>query len=193
MQEDNVAFRLKLFMKKIGVNSTLFAANCGISPATLSQLLTGRNKKISDVLVSQIHKAYPELSIMWLLFNEGEMMLNNGQDSFSNISSSLFVDDYNFEINNGSKTDIPSNTFLNQNNENPDFTGKMSATSSEGIVNGVNLAGKLSQSTDNKQNNREKLSSEFTNDSDKLATKQRRVIQVTIYYDDNTFESFFPH
>lgn len=75
MSEDNIAIRLKFLIQKLGITNSVFADNCGISRATLSQLLTGRNKKISDVIIGQIHTAYPALSIMWLLFNEGSMWL----------------------------------------------------------------------------------------------------------------------
>ena len=59
MEEENVAIRLKLFMEKMGISNSQFADQCGIPRPSLSQLLNGRNKKLSDVIVRQIHERYP--------------------------------------------------------------------------------------------------------------------------------------
>lgn len=66
--------RLKFYMDSIGVPITQFADICGIPRPSLSQLLNGRNKRISDDVINKIHAAYPDLSILWLMFGEGEMV-----------------------------------------------------------------------------------------------------------------------
>lgn len=68
--------RLKYYMDSIGVSISQFADNCGIPRPSMSQLLNGRNKRISDDVINKIHAAYPNLSILWLMFGEGEMMVN---------------------------------------------------------------------------------------------------------------------
>ncbi|MCM1310520.1 MAG: helix-turn-helix domain-containing protein [Bacteroides sp.] len=60
-------------MESHGIGSTQFADSCGIPRPTLSQILSGRNKKISDAVIAKIHNAYPQLSVLWLLFGEGQM------------------------------------------------------------------------------------------------------------------------
>lgn len=69
----DIVNRLITFMEAHGIGSTQFADNCGIPRPSLSQLLSGRNKKISDAVIAKIHNAYPTLSILWLLFGEGQM------------------------------------------------------------------------------------------------------------------------
>lgn len=69
----DIVNRLKSFMEAHGIGSTQFADACGIPRPTLSQILSGRNKKISDEVISKIHAAYPRLSVLWLLFGEGQM------------------------------------------------------------------------------------------------------------------------
>ena len=54
-----------------------FADAIGMTRSSFSQLLTGRNKSISDATIGKIHAAFPELSILWLLFGEGEMLTNS--------------------------------------------------------------------------------------------------------------------
>lgn len=67
----DIVNRIKIFMEKHGIGSTQFADACGIPRPTLSQILSGRNKKISDEVIAKIHAAYPSLSVLWLLFGEG--------------------------------------------------------------------------------------------------------------------------
>ena len=72
----DIVNRLKLFMDSESIGSTQFADACKIPRPTLSQILSGRNKKISDEVISKIHEAYPRLSVLWLLFGEGPMSTN---------------------------------------------------------------------------------------------------------------------
>lgn len=70
----DIVNRIKTFMNTYGIGSTQFADACRIPRPTLSQILSGRNKKISDEVISKIHDAYPQLSVLWLLFGEGDML-----------------------------------------------------------------------------------------------------------------------
>lgn len=71
----DIVNRIKTFMNTYGIGSTQFADACRIPRPTLSQILSGRNKKISDEVISKIHDAYPQLSVLWLLFGEGDMLV----------------------------------------------------------------------------------------------------------------------
>ena len=65
--------RLRHYMDKSQVTISQFADRCGIPRPTMSQLMNGRNKRISDEVITKIHNAFPELSILWLMFGEGDM------------------------------------------------------------------------------------------------------------------------
>lgn len=71
----DIVSRIKAFMAASNLSSTQFADACNIPRPSLSQILGGRNKKISDEVIAKIHEAYPRLSVMWLLFGEGEMLV----------------------------------------------------------------------------------------------------------------------
>ncbi len=163
--EENVASRLKVFMDYMGLSNSQFADSCGIPRPTLSQLLSGRNKKISDVLVGQIHQAYPDLSILWLMFGEGSMMASEvpaGKKEVDEIADiSIFSDDLS-----DSENDSKENTL-----ETP-FNDTLLAD-----------VQKLDPSFNGSITNLQK------ND---LTQKCRKVIQITVYYDDSTFETFVP-
>ena len=66
--------RLKFYIETQGMIASQFADAIGMPRSSFSQLLTGRNKSMSDVTIGKIHAAFPNLSISWLLFGEGSML-----------------------------------------------------------------------------------------------------------------------
>lgn len=68
--------RLKLYMEHIGLPISQFADTAQIPRPTLSQILSGRNRKISNELLEKLHSAFPRLNVSWLLFGDGEMEIN---------------------------------------------------------------------------------------------------------------------
>lgn len=66
--------RLKYYLDENKIAISQFADKCRIPRPTLSQILNGRNKKVSDELITKIHDAYPDLSVLWLMFGEGDMV-----------------------------------------------------------------------------------------------------------------------
>ena len=65
-----------MFLEQAGISNSQFADTCEIPRPTLSQLLNGRNKKVSDEVIGKIHRAYPTLNVMWLMFGDGEMLMS---------------------------------------------------------------------------------------------------------------------
>ena len=70
-----------MFLEQTGISNSQFADTCAIPRPTLSQLLNGRNKKVSDEVIGKIHRAYPSLNVMWLMFGDGDMLLSGGAES----------------------------------------------------------------------------------------------------------------
>lgn len=68
--------RLKIYMEHIGLPISQFADTAQIPRPTLSQILSGRNRKISNELLEKLHSAFPRLNVSWLLFGDGEMEIN---------------------------------------------------------------------------------------------------------------------
>lgn len=67
--------RLKRYIDHKGLQNSQVADMAGIPRPTLSQLLTGRNKKVSNELIEKLHQAFPQLNVLWLLFGDGDMEL----------------------------------------------------------------------------------------------------------------------
>lgn len=165
MKEDNVATRLKLFMDYMGLSYSQFADSCGIPRPTLSQLLSGRNKKISDLLVGQIHRTFPHLSILWILFGEGEMLIadksSTSTDADPIADDSIFAGDFT-NVESGVKEIALDSSVVSNNSSDSHVVDSALALSS--IVGQKN----------------------------KIGSNPRKVIQITVYYDDSTFETFLP-
>lgn len=66
-----------------------FADKIGISPSSLSHILSGRNNPSLEV-VMKIHKACDYISLDWLLYGEGQMETDVDSDNNLNFDSSLF-------------------------------------------------------------------------------------------------------
>lgn len=77
--------RLKLFLAEKQLPVTQFADKCNIPRPTISQLINGRNKRVSDEIVSKIHAAFPELSVYWLMFGEGNMLHDSQEHNITTV------------------------------------------------------------------------------------------------------------
>lgn len=168
MEALNFAFRLKGFIESQGLSFSQFADTCGIPRPSLSQILSGRNKKISDVIVGQIHKAFPKLSVVWLLFGEGSMLTD--------------------------QTTSSNNTTENVNlfSDEPEFTDGDADLEFDSNVKALNHHANRVSIPDNKANNYELKIEGLQRQIDNLRQNPRKVSHITVYYDDSTFETFYP-
>lgn len=168
LEFDNVAVRLKTFIESCGLTNSQFADRCGIPRPSLSQLLTGRNKKISDVIVGQIHQAFPELSVLWLMFGEGKMLNSPSRDD--------------------SPLDFSDNLFAENLNINPVTEAPEKYPALGGLKGGRNQGSDRinSESEDNLK------IQELERQIEKMRRNPRKVSHITVYYDDSTFETFYP-
>lgn len=109
--------RLRTFMTSQSITNSQFADTCGIPRPTLSQILAGRNKKISDELISKIHAAYPWINVMWLLFGEGPMMTGANM-----------------------KTSEPQNDYMQHNNQLHGIENERGADAATNMENSIDFA-----------------------------------------------------
>lgn len=161
MEGQSVAVRLKHFMEHTELSNSQFADQCGIPRPSLSQLLSGRNKKLSDVVVKQIHDRFPELSVLWLMFGEGEMIVPRPVDPALLSEAAKFMED-----------------------------------DAEPLTN-ANLRGLTSSANAGNSADNHVVNSDFANANLSLkleSNKQipRKVQSITVFYDDNSYETFIP-
>ena len=95
-----IVIRLNKFLNDCNISRSQFADTCGIPRSTITQLLSGKYKKIGDDIISQIHTTYPSISMMWLLFGDGEEGYQPdkyiSQSSENSIFSTNIMDDSEF-------------------------------------------------------------------------------------------------
>lgn len=66
----DIITRLNEFVNRQKLSSSQFADLLGIPRPSMSQILSGRNKKISNEFLGKLHHAFPNLDLMWLMFGE---------------------------------------------------------------------------------------------------------------------------
>lgn len=59
-------------MKTLGLTQKEFAAKLCVAEGTLSSIFNGRTKPTNN-LVNAVHTFFPEVSVNWLMFGEGDM------------------------------------------------------------------------------------------------------------------------
>ncbi len=174
----DIASRIKKFMDATGIQNSQFADTCGIPRPSLSQLLNGRNKKVSNEVIDKIHEAYPSLSILWLMFGEGDMWID-GNIQFSELQKAS-------ESNNTDADDIDTEGFAFENNlfsDVSDFTQKKSPEE------------KMPVNTINKPVEEipaQKVTPSHASAMSLGVDSTRKVVNIMVFYSDSSFETFVP-
>ncbi len=209
MDNDNVAIRLKGFIDSEGLSHSQFADKCGIPKPSLSQLLSGRNKKVSDVIIGQIHRAFPDLSVLWLLFGEGGMRTvasrlsetDSVSESEDPACSARFRSDPHGDPGvDGSLSDADiadCGGFLKNDVENgfsgfkdSGITGDCQDVRNYSNVRALNPPSKALQIAEKQLLDAENKIAELQMQIDRMRQNPRKVTHITVYYDDSTFETF---
>ena len=173
--------RLKTFIDHLAIPVTQFADNCGIPRPSFSQLLNGRNKKVSDEVISKIHDAYPELSVMWLMFGEGDMLYTQ------NIKTSEPQNDGIFSFSN-EQLPIHQQLISDFSLKNIDSSGE----SEKFHASEKNIPEVASAPIEFKV---PKVDGESTDSRSTISFEpyaKKKIVNIIVYYDDNSFESFVP-
>lgn len=172
----DIVSRIKTFMASASISSTQFADACGIPRPTLSQILGGRNKKISDEVISKIHEAYPRLSVLWLLFGEGEMLTS------PNIQFSAPQSQPKFTY--GSEAQQTAGSVFGDDSAESDglFSDRQSSTG-ETLIFG-----------DDEPSS--EAPAEVKNDAPPVvqipADGSKSIVNIMVFYSDNSYQSFVP-
>ena len=69
---EDIRDRVKMIMERENFTAGAFADSIGVSPATITHILNGRNKYPSTEVLLRLHNRYPDVSMQWLLLGEGD-------------------------------------------------------------------------------------------------------------------------
>lgn len=173
----DVAARLIAFKELTGLSNSQFADKAGIPRPTLSQFLNGRNKRLSDDLTAKLHSAFPSLNVLWLLFGEGEMVV-----------------DGNIEFSEGKNGDN-QNLFSAQLSDNQTSEGNENTFENSAQVEPIQKEG-----NDNTGFGRQESEKVFSGQSAKPlqptlhvpSDPTKHIQSIMVFYSDNSFEIFTP-
>lgn len=173
----DIVARLKMFLEQTGISNSQFADTCEIPRPTLSQLLNGRNKKVSDEVIGKIHRAYPTLNVMWLMFGDGDMLVSGAspiQGTDNGAEQNGHADDHHAEAAHRaiSFDDDEQNGY--RHNARPAQRVATPSTMTETIQNIMRstAAGRMPQRG--------------------ASSADRRVVKMLVFYSDGRFEEFEP-
>ena len=174
----DIVSRLKKFLDDTGISNSQFADTCVIPRPTLSQLLNGRNKKVSDEVIAKIHRAYPTLNIMWLMFGDGEMLLTgaDGQRQSDSVADdAVGVDGH---------VDDMGQRAISFDDEEPGAYRRSSKSSSQRVTIPPSMSETIEsivRSTAAGRGNQRGVSG-----------GDRRVVKMLVFYSDGRFDEFEP-
>lgn len=181
-----VADRIKQFIDHLGITITQFADSTGIQRPSMSQMLSGRNQKISITTIGKIHERYPDLSIYWLLYGNGPMLLSESNGAFATaIESPTFTPTED-------EPGFPSGgaPFMSLfNDENGANVSEDTGVPGYAKENGLKRSSNMMNPAENEIKNQENIANNRMREAD---AKNKRIVKIMIFYSDNTFESFSP-
>ncbi|MBM6864293.1 helix-turn-helix transcriptional regulator [Bacteroides caecigallinarum] len=158
--------RIIQIMRQTGLSNAEFAEKIGISTSSLSHIFSGRNNPSLDV-VKRIHKSFPEISLNWIMYGEGNMYATdsgrNGDTSQSSYDNAL------------ERENMP----LFENAENPENTGS-------GQFYFDFRKEKPSETPVYQPQSTEKEVIKY------IEKPQPKITEIRIFYDNGTFEVFKP-
>ena len=174
----DIVARLNSFINQLGMPVTQIADSCGIPRPSMTQLLKGRNQKISDDVLRKLHARFPRLNILWLLCGEGDMLLNE-----------------NIETSEPQITAVKVSSFVQpseqqQSQQTIDFgsaVNQVASSKPDTVDEALQTDTFVSGRTVNDEDPAPYRSIPFAPDSG-----GKKIVNIIIYYSDNSFESFVP-
>ncbi len=162
--------RIRQIMESQHMTQQVFAQFIEMSPASLSSIFNGRTKPTLNV-VEAIKKKIPDISVDWLMFGSGQMY----------VSQSTTADQAAVPAGDG-KTLTSGEQLL-------DFSDAPSPAPSIQLVGTQENRTSAAQNFNGVKSTHPIVSREEVKKIDK---PQRRVTEIRVFYDDQTWESFVP-
>lgn len=179
------------------MNQQSFASLIGLSPASLSNILQERTRPTLKT-VEAIHQKIPNININWLLYGNGPMYIDSqnvdqeqtapGNDIDNNSGQSSHSDNiigFSFEDDEPASTSSQPAPYSAQPSTPQPGSQPLSQTSSQPTRHNSQSAGYGSRS--------QRPSAGYETQSVKNFDKpSRRITEIRVFYDDQTWESFVP-
>ena len=163
--------RIRRIMESKQMSQQEFAQKLELSPASLSSIFTGRTNP-TNKHAQAIHKAFPEVSINWLMFGEGDMY--SSASAAIDLSTSY---DANPSVNNAYDGSSVEASYRNE-----------ASGISQPTIFDIPMSSSHDISSAYRSNENSKNLSKVKNHD----IVRRAVKEIRVFYDDGTYESFAP-
>ena len=185
--------RIKLIIEREGMSQSQFADFIEVNRPTLSHILAGRNNPSMEV-VMKIHQKFPKINVLWLLDGIGSYE----GDAVADYSNGVLVEDKVTTVNSNDvfaetphvQPELPEmpSSVMEENASSRFYQGELFAE------NAVFAA----ETTGGAKNRKEMplqppTKATYLSDSQiEYARKclQRKIVEIKIFYDDGTYETF---
>lgn len=172
--------RIELLMKCYNLSSSQFADRTGIQRASVSHILSGRNKPSLEVLL-KIYEAFPGLSMEWLMAGIGEgptvPIPNIQEDRSQSQATGLFG---------GMELDGVENS-----NVLP-LMNPVVAEPVASVVKKSRVQPEMPRQTDVAVSQPEKRKTVQSRHAAQPSVVQRKIKEIRIFYTDGTYETLIP-
>lgn len=174
--------RIKKLMENQHMTQKIFAQYTGISEGTLSGIFNGRTRPTLQI-VDNIHQRFPKISINWLMFGTGPMYANPSADLTGAAQQTPpATEDGSPDASAQEGTTLPAKDNL--------AAGKQTDSASSQVR-------QPSLSFDEGPTSTAPSSRPAASSAEKVLVKyidkpQRKITEIRIFYDDQTWESFVP-
>lgn len=168
--------RIHAIMTRMGLSQQDFAARLQMTPASISGIFTGRtNPTINHVMA--IHRAFPQINEKWLIFGEGEMEGETPSEATSSPISIMDDDTDTSELGGIFSQTAEVRQPTPEVRQSPTEVRQQAAPPTPARTQ---VPARDTQRT---------VQNIVPNNLDKHL---RRVKEIRVFYDDNTYETFVP-
>ena len=162
--------RLQQFLDAENLTQAQFAESIGVVPASVSNVLSGKNRPGWDFTVNML-KRYPDLNPDWFLLGKGKMYRNSSSAAAEQNNNQNNPPRYEDAAETDGKEAMPE-LFVPADTEIP-------------------YSGDTENSARAEMQARTPLSETVTSGAlQQITVKQRKAVKIAIFFDDGTFQEF---
>lgn len=167
--------RIELLMKCYDLTPSQFADRTGIQRASVSHIISGRNKPSLEVM-QKIYDAFPELDIRWLMTGNGEEPVSKGADNEESV--------------------VEENTLFSQPVQSEKSTPQMQTAALQSQTPRFNAYPEAEIPQTRALQTARPVERQRKAAAPKVRQQQvsneRRIKEIRIFYTDGTYETLFP-
>lgn len=175
--------RLKQFLTAENISQSQFADTLGVARASISHILSGRNKPGFDFLAS-LARHYPSLNLTWLITGRGRMYGNSQQpaETYFAVTSAASAPQDELTDDAISPSEDENDLFADLSPEISDSRGTTEGWPAGNAPAGRRQEAGVVRTGSGAAGTRERGPQEYA------APAARRISRVVVFFDDNTYQ-----